>query len=92
MPFHKYAGHFGPEELATLEAAFDATWQELSAAGIDLSTAEKFASMKQRLAQRILVSATAGGVRDLDTLKAEALRSLGGLPLRDQKTQTPQAA
>ena len=92
MPFHKYAGHVGPEELATLEAAFDATWQELSAAGIDLSTAEKFASMKQRLAQRILVSATAGGVRDLDTLKAEALRSLGGLPLRDQKTQTPQAA
>ena len=92
MPFHKYAGHFGPEELATLEAAFDATWQELSAAGIDLSTAEKFASMKQRLAQRLLVSATAGGVRDLDTLKAQALRSLGGLPLRDQKTQTPQAA
>jgi hypothetical protein len=92
MPFHKYAGHFWPEELATLEAAFDATWQELSAAGIDLSTAEKFASMKQRLAQRILVSATAGGVRDLDTLKAQALRSLGGLPLRDQKTQTPQAA
>lgn len=92
MPFHKYAGHFGPEELATLEAAFDATWQELRAAGIDLSTAEKFASMKQRLAQRILVSATAGGVRDLDTLKAQALRSLGGLPLRDQKTQTPQAA
>ena len=92
MTFHKYAGHFGPEELATLEAAFDATWQELSAAGIDLSTAEKFASMKQRLAQRILVSATAGGVRDLDTLKAQALRSLGSLPLRDQKTQTPQAA
>lgn len=92
MPFHKYAGHFGPEELATLEAAFDATWQELSAAGIDLSTAEKFASMKQRLAQRILVSATAGGVRDLETLKAQALRSLGCLPLRDQKTQTPQAA
>lgn len=92
MPFHKYAGHFGPEELATLEAAFDATWQELRAAGIDLSTAEKFASMKQRLAQRILVSATAGGVRDLDTLKAQALRSLGGLHLRDKKTQTPQAA
>ena len=41
MPFHKYARHFGPEELATLEAAFAATWQELSAAGIDLSTDEK---------------------------------------------------
>ena len=93
MPFHKYARHFGPEELATLEAAFDATWQELSAAGIDLSTDDKIASMKRRLAQRILVSATAGGVRDLDTLKEQALRSLGGGILRrHQQTQAPQAA
>ena len=93
MPFHKYARHFGPEELATLEAAFDATWQELRVAGIDLSTDEKIASMKQRLAQRILVSATAGGVRDLDTLKDQALRSLGrGVPPRAEQTQAPQAA
>jgi hypothetical protein len=93
MPFRKYARHFGPEELATLEAAFAVTWQELSAAGIDLSSDEKIASMKQRLAQRILVSATAGGVRDLDTLKEQALRSLGrGVLLRDQQTQAPQAA
>ena len=88
MPFHKYARHFGPEELATLEAAFAATWQELGAAGIDLSTDDKIASMKRRLAQRILVSATAGGVRDLDTLKEQALRSLGGGFLRrDEQTQ-----
>jgi hypothetical protein len=93
MPFHKYARYFGPEDLATLEAAFDATWQELSAASIDLSTDEKVASMKQKLAQRILVSATAGGVRDLDTLKEQALRSLGGgFLLRDEQTQAPQAA
>ena len=93
MPFHKYARHFGPEELATLEAAFAATWQELSTSGIDLSTDDKIASMKRRLAQRILVSATAGGVRDLDTLKEQALRSLGGGFLRrDQQTQAPQAA
>ena len=93
MPFHKYARHFGPEELATLEAAFAATWQELSAAGIDLSTDDKIASMRRQLAQRILVSATAGGVRDLDTLKEQALRSLGsGFLRRDQETQAPQAA
>ena len=93
MPFHKYARHFGPEELATLEAAFAATWQELSAAGIDLSTDEKIAAIKQRLAQRILVSATAGGVRDLDTLKEQALRSLGcGFLRRNEQTQAPQAA
>jgi hypothetical protein len=51
------------------------------------------ASIKRRLAQRILVSATAGGVRDLDTLKEQALRSLGGGFLRrDEQTQAPQAA
>ena len=32
MPFKEYAPFFKPEELDTLTAAFDATWQELSAA------------------------------------------------------------
>ena len=32
--------------------------------------------MKRKLAQRILVSATAGGVRDLETMKEQAMRSL----------------
>jgi hypothetical protein len=71
MPFREYTPYFGPEELATLTAAFDATWQELS-------NEEKAALMKKKLAQRILVSATAGGIRDLETLKEQALRSLRG--------------
>ena len=86
MPFQPYASYFKPEELDTLTAAFNATWQELSAAGMDLSTEDKVALVKRKLAQRILVSATAGGVRDVETLKEQALRSLSGgvLPRGEQ--------
>jgi hypothetical protein len=34
MPFQQYAPFFQPEELDTLTAAFDATWQNLKAAGL----------------------------------------------------------
>jgi hypothetical protein len=47
-----------------------------------MSTEQKLAWVKKRVAQRLLMSATAGGVRDLATLKEQALRSLeGGLRL-----------
>ena len=78
MPFQQYAPFFKPEELDTLTAAFEATWQELSASGLDLSSEDNIALLKRKLAQRILVSATAGGVRDLETMKEQAMRSLGG--------------
>jgi len=76
-----------PEELDAVTAAFDATWQNLKAAGLDLSSEDKIALVKRQLAQRILVSATAGGVRDLETLKEQAMRSLGG-GLRPDGEQT----
>jgi hypothetical protein len=90
MPFQKYAAHFGPAELATMQAAFDATWKELNTAGLDLSTEDEAALMKKKLALRILVSATAGGVRDLETMKQQAMRSLGGIS--DKQTSAPEAA
>ena len=77
MPFQQYAPFFKPEELDTLTAAFEATWQELSASGLDLSSEDNIALLKRKLAQRILVSATAGGVRDAETMKEQAMRSLG---------------
>jgi hypothetical protein len=49
MPFREYAPFFGPEDLKTLTAAFDATWQELSASDADLSTEAKIALMKKKL-------------------------------------------
>ena len=90
MPFREYAPYFGPEQLAVLTAAFDASWQELSARP-DLTTEAKIALMKKKLAHRILVSATAGGVRDVETLKEHALRSLGGFQLGEEQTCAPEA-
>ena len=93
MPFREYAQFFGPEDLKTLTAAFDATWQELSASNPDLSTEAKIALMKKKLVHRILVSATAGGVRDMETLREHALRSLGGdFRLSDEQTCAPEIA
>jgi hypothetical protein len=93
MPFQQYSPFFRPEELKILTAAFDATWQELSIANPDLTTEDKIAVMKRKLAHRILVSATAGGVRDVQTLKDQALRSLGGdFRLRDEQTFAPEIA
>jgi hypothetical protein len=91
MPFREFAPYFGPEDLKVLEAAFDATWQELSATKSELNTEEKVALMKKKLAHRILVSATAGGVRDVETLKEHALRSLGGFQLGEEQTCAPEA-
>ena len=92
MPFQKYSPFLGPEELKALTAAFDATWHELSA-NPDLITEDKIALMKKKLAHRILVSATAGGVRDVETLKEQALRSLGGdFRLGDEQTCAPEVA
>jgi hypothetical protein len=93
MPFQQYAPFFRPEELDILTAAFNATWRELSAAGMDLSNDDKVSLLKRQLAQRILVSATAGGVRDVDMLKEQALRSLGGgVRLSGEQTCRPEAA
>jgi hypothetical protein len=78
MPFQKYAAHFGREQLETMQEAFNATWEELRATRLDLSTEDKATLMKKKLTLRILVSATAGGVQDFETLKQQALRSLGG--------------
>jgi hypothetical protein len=87
MPFREYAAYFKPEELVTLTSAFDAAWQDLSVTRQNLTNEEKLALLKKKLTQRILVSATAGGVRDLDTLKEQALRCLGGgFWLRDKQT------
>jgi hypothetical protein len=55
-----------------------------------LSTEDKIALMKKKLAHRILVSATPRGVRDVETLKEEALRSFaGGFRLGDDQAWLP---
>ena len=90
--FRRYAAFFRPDELDTLTAAFEATWQELTLSGVDLSSEEKVASLKTKLAQRILVSATAGAVRDIETIKQQAMRSLTGHLRSGEQTYAPEAA
>ena len=92
MPFQKFGPFFTQEELKVLTAAFDATWQELTTSGMDLSGEDKVALLKRKLAQRILVSATAGGVRDVETLKKQAMRSLVSGLRGDEPTSAPNAA
>ena len=55
-------------------------------------TEDKVALVKRKLAQRILVSATAGGVRDVETLKKQAMRSLAGGVRGGELTSAPEAA
>ena len=91
MPFREYAAFFSLEDLKNLTDAFEATWHELSATNPELNTEEKVALMKKKLAHRILASATAGGVRDVETLKEQALRSLGGdFRLGEEQTSAPE--
>ena len=90
--FRRYAAFFRPDELDTLTTAFEATWQELTLSGVDLSSEEKVASLKAKLAQRILVSATAGGARDIETIKEQAMRSLTGHLRSGEQTYGPEAA
>ena len=91
MPFREYAPFFKPEEIATLTTAFDAVWQELSA-NKSLDTERKIALMRKKLATRILVSATCG-VRDVDLLKEQALRSLRRwISAQGEQVYAPEAA
>jgi hypothetical protein len=91
MPFRQYATFFEPEQLDRLTAAFNATWEELKASGMDLTSEPQISLVRSILVQRILVSATAGGIRDVETMKEQALRSLrGGVCLLGEKT--PEAA
>ena len=85
MHFERYAAFFRPEELDTLTAAFEATWCELTASGADLSSEEKVASLKKKLAQRILVSATAGGARDIETIKGRRCEASPGTFVQESR-------
>ena len=92
MHFRHYAAFFRPEELDTLTAAFEATWQELTALWCRSEQRGKGGFVEKKLAQRILVSATAGGARDIETIKEQAMRSLAGHLRSGEQTYAPEAA
>ena len=73
MPFREYSSHFPTNQLDAFTAAYDAAFKELLDRG---TTPDQAAVLKKNLAQIILASACKGE-RDVDRLKAIALRALG---------------
>ena len=93
MPFPQYAPFFEPEELDMLTAAFNCHMARVECSRDGPEHRRQGRAGKEEASQRILVSATAGGVRDVETLKEQALRSLaGGVRLGGEQTSVPEAA
>jgi hypothetical protein len=72
MPFREYSSYFASDELDALIAAYEATWERLSATGI---SPDQAAVLQKKLGQIILASACKGE-RQVEQLKAIALKAL----------------
>ena len=73
MPFRDYSSFFPTNELDAFTAAFDEAWKLLRDTG---TTPDQGAVLKRNLAQVILASACKGE-REVEALKAIALKALG---------------
>jgi hypothetical protein len=73
MPFREYSSHFPTNELDAFTAAYDEAWKHLRDTG---TTPDQAAVLKRNLAQIILAS-VCKGEREVEKLKAIALRALG---------------
>jgi hypothetical protein len=73
MPFRDYSSFFPTNELDAFTAAFDEAWQLLRDTG---TTPDQVAVLKRNLAQIILAS-VCKGEREVEQLKAIALKALG---------------
>jgi hypothetical protein len=73
MPFRRYSSYFPSDELDAFTAAYDEALKHLRDTG---TTTDQAAVLKRNLAQIILASAC-NGEREVEQLKAIALRALG---------------
>ena len=71
MPFRRYSPYFPSDELDAFTAAYEAAWQHFRA-----TTPDQADVLKKNLTQIILASACKGE-REVEKLKAIALRALG---------------
>ena len=74
MPFRRYSSYFPSDELDAFTAAYEAAWQHFQAT--PTTAPDQADILKKNLAQIILASACKGE-RDVEKLKAIALRALG---------------
>ena len=72
MPFREYSSYFPTNELDAFTAAYDEAWKHLRDTG---TTPDLAAVLKRNLAQIILASAC-NGEREVEQLKAIALKAL----------------
>jgi hypothetical protein len=72
MPFREYSSYFASEELDVLIAAYQAAWRHLYATG---TSPDQAAVLQKKLGQIILASACKGK-REVEQLKAIALKAL----------------
>ena len=74
MPFRRYSSYFPSDELDAFTAAYEAAWQHFQATRT--TTPDQADVLKKNLTQIILASACKGE-REVEKLKAIALRALG---------------
>jgi hypothetical protein len=73
MPFQDFAPFFGPDELETMTAAYNAAWYQLWLAGIAVTLHPD--AVRKKLAQVILAAACTGK-REQKRLEAIAIKAL----------------
>jgi hypothetical protein len=77
MPFMAYKGFFKPEELDSLNDAYDAAWQHVRRSTTGAMTPSRATDLKNRIAKMILASACTGE-RNKERLAEIALRGVSG--------------
>jgi hypothetical protein len=92
MPFKAYKGFFKPEELDSLNHAYDAAWQHVQRSTTGAMSPSRATDLKNRIAKMILASACTGE-RNKERLTEIALRgvSAGGFA-SEEKLPSHQAA
>jgi cytochrome P450 len=77
MPFRPYKAFFKPDELDSLNDAYDAAWQHVRRSTSGAMTPSRATDLKNRIAKMILASACTGE-RNTDRLTEIALRGVSG--------------
>ena len=92
MPFKAYKAFFKPDELDTLQDAYDAAWRHVRRSTTRAMTPSQATDLKNRIAKMILASACTGE-RNKERLTEIALRgvSAGGFA-SEEKLPSREAA
>ena len=91
MPFKAYKGFFKPEELDSLNQAYEAAWQHMRRSTTAAMTPSRATDLKNRIAKMILASACTGE-RNKERLTEIALRGVSGAGTASEKNLSSREA